>query len=323
MKKSFKGKEIAPKSDIWQEKSYGAKYLSADIILLSSTEEHIIKAYIHPEYAVCEYKLKLNIFSFGKLKFNIPFTVIAPPISVDEVGFVGDLVALIEDYSYSRGLFLMLNLKSKEIDVKRKVALGLTLPSCIFYNRFASFDDYLNALRSNYRRRIKIALEKGKNLKINRIENLHFDKKLYNLYLQVLDKSKFPLAKLPMRFFQSGGYNIDVFYLNDHPLAFVMYENDLVSLNFIFGGMDYKQRDEFDLYYNMLLHLAKVGIETNVKRINFGQTAEITKCRIGCVLENRYMLAFSSNRFLNTLLCYFAPFLQNNNKIIEPKVFKV
>ena len=308
--------------DVWAKETSGAKWLSGNIIMLAQTPEHEIKTYTHPDYSACEYKLKLNVFSFGKLKLKVPFNVIAPPVSVDKSGFCGDLNSLIEDYKGRRGLFLMLNLKADKIDIKGKVAVGKTLPSCVFENKFKSFDEYLKALRSSYRRRIKIALDNGKKLQVKRIKGIDFNDELYGLYLQVFSKSDFPLEKLPVSFFQGCGCEIDVFYNENKPLAFVMYEKNGDNINFIFGGMDYASRDRYALYYNMLLHIVRTGIENEVKFINFGQTAEVTKCRIGCSLEDRFMLAFGGNGFLTYLLRVFAPLLQNNKKIIELNVFK-
>ena len=322
MKKKFRGKLISPSSDIWAENVRGAKWLSADVIELAQTEEHKISTYVHPDYSACEYKLKLNIFSFGKLRLNIPFTVIAPPVSVDKSGFCGNLNVLIEDYKNRRGLFLILNLRSDEINIQMKAAVGKTLSSCIFQNNFDNFADYLSAFRSSYRRRIKAAIHKGADLQVRRIENSEFDNDLYNLYLQVLSKSDFPLECLTKHFFQNSDCETDVFYRESTPLAFVMYEKNETDMEFIFGGMDYANSDKYSLYYNMLIHLVKIGIESKVKFINFGQTAEITKCRIGCEPEDRFMIAFGGNAFLTYILQLFAPFLQNNKKIEECNVFK-
>ncbi len=95
--------------------------------------------------------------------------------------------------------------------------------------------------------------------------------------------------------------------------------NDVMS--FVFGGMNYQYRDEYDLYYNMLLHMLKIGIKNQVKVIDLGQTAENTKCRLGCELEERYMAAFSRNRLISTLLCRFAPLLAYDQEQIHYNVF--
>jgi hypothetical protein len=101
-----------------------------------------------------------------------------------------------------------------------------------------------------------------------------------------------------------------------------MYYIDDGFMSFVLGGMNYNFRDVFDLYYNMLLHMLMIGIDNKVNAIDFGQTAEKTKCRLGCEIDERYMAAFSGNRFITKLLCRFAPLLEYNQEIIKNNVFK-
>ena len=323
MKKSFEGKGVDPQSEAWAKSTAGTRWLSGKMILLAQTPAHRLQTYIHPAYAACEYKQKLNLFSFGGLRLPVSFTVIAPPVSVDQQGFCGDIHTLIEDCRRRRGLFLLLNVGAEAAHLQSGVAVGKTLPSCVFANSFETFAEYLGALRSGYRRRIRIALAKGMPLTVKAIDNAAFDDALYQLYLQVHDRSAFPLERLTIEFFRQCGCRIDVFYLRDVPLAFVMYEISGQTLNFIFGGMEYANRDKYDLYYGMLLHLVKTGIESGVGQINFGQTAEVAKCRIGCHLEERMMIAFGGNPLTTLLLRLFAPLLQNKQEHVKGKVFKV
>jgi len=324
MKRRFEGKEISLPDKEWDEKVSENIWLSSDIILSAVTEERKVSAVVHPFYCACEYKIKLNLFTFGKIKFHLPFTVIAPPASVDCKGYTGNVQALIDDYKRKKGLFLMLNLKKEDtLDIfENSAAIGRTLPSCVFLNRFESFENYLAMLRSSYRRRVKKALEKGRSLKVLTIDNRSFDCEIYELYLEVLKKSQFPLETLPIKFFRLSDCNIDVFYSENKPVAFVMYYMNNGFMSFVLGGMNYFFRDRFDLYYNMLLHMLKIGIENKVNTIDFGQTAESTKCRLGCELEDRYMVAFSGNKFITKLLCLFAPLLEYNREIIKNNVFK-
>ncbi len=63
----------------------------------------------------------------------------------------------------AKGFFLLLNLKSVD-SIGKRYPKGNTLFTCIFENKFKSFDEYLLSLRSNYRRRISIAQKRGKAL---------------------------------------------------------------------------------------------------------------------------------------------------------------
>ena len=324
MRRKFEGLEVPLPDLLWDERVIANQYLASHVILNATTPEHRVKAILHPSYCACEYKIKLNLLTFSRLKINLPFTVIAPPASLDCSGYIGNVEELIADYKRRNGLFLILNLKKNdaELILDNAVAVGKTLPTCIFHNSFESFDHYLSSLRSSYRRRINAALAKGESLDIARIRNADFNSELHTLYLEVLKHSAFPLEELPLSFFQRSGCDIDVFYFTGKPVAFVMYILKDGSMSFIFGGMNYQFRDEYDLYYNMLLHLIKIGIKNKAKDIDLGQTAENTKCRLGCELEDRYMAAFSGNRFVSKLLCRFAPLLAYDQEVIRYNVFR-
>lgn len=324
MKRKFEGMEITLPNKEWDEKVSANRWLSSDVILSALIKEHKVKAVIHPSYCACEYRMKLNLFTFDKIKVQLPFTVIAPPASVDCKGYIGNVQVLIDDYKNKKGLFLILNLEKEDtLNIhKNSAAVGKTLSSCIFLNSFENFEDYLTKLRSSYRRRIKTALEKGEKLEVKSIDNLDFNNEIYELYLQVLKHSQFPLETLPITFFQLSNCNIDVFYNENEPVAFVMYYINNSFMSFVLGGMNYNFRDVFDLFYNMLLHMLKIGIDNKVNTIDFGQTAENTKCRLGCGVEERYMAAFSGNRFITKLLCRFAYLLEYNKEIVKNNVFK-
>ena len=301
MKKKFKGiihKEIPDNTEI-------NKWLNSDRLrVLRGASDTPFSVVTHPEYSCVEYRMKLNLFTFGKLKCHIPMTVIGPPVSVDSTGYCSDLNQLIADYKCRKGIFLILNIP-KLPALAEKVAAGETLSACIFNNVFTSFEEYLFALRGGYRRRIKRALDKGKALKIEQIRNADFTDELHELYLQVLRCSKYPLETLRPDFFKGFDGDIFVFSDGDSPVAFSALKRFDDELDFVFGGMDYAKRDEYDLYYNMLLFILQHGIEQGVKLINFGQTAEHSKQRVGCSLEKRYMVAFSGNRIINGILRLF------------------
>lgn len=280
------------------------------------------------KYIYCKYNQKINIFTFGKLKLNLPFTIIAPPISIDDVGFNGDIDSLIEDLQKKSKftIYLFLNLRQEHVyNLKNKtIGIGHTLSSCILNtNDYSTFDDYKNSLRSQYRRRLNKAIIKAEDLVIDKINNHNFDENLYNLYLQVLEHNeKYKLETLPIDFFKNSECEIYTFKANTKTLAFVMINHNKQSTYFIFGGLDYEFRDKYDLYYNMLIFVIKNGIENKSSIINFGQTAEDTKCRLGCKLNLRYMICFSSSLVLNFIINKFFKNFDYKNENKDFNVFK-
>jgi len=286
------------------------EWLDSDIlrVLERSSDTHF-SVVSHPNYTCTEYKTKLNLFAFSRFRLYIPITIIGPPVSVDSVGYNGDLNKLVADYKRRRGLYLVLNLPEYP-DIAEKAAIGETLSSCYFYNHFHSFEDYFTALRGSYRRRLKKALKKGDSLRVEKINNSEYSEELHKLYKQVRQNSKYPLETLSYEFFKCFENDIFVFFDNTEPIAFVSTKQFEKEMSFVFGGMDYSKRDKFDLHYNMLLFVLRLAIQQRVECVNFGQTAEHSKQRIGCTLSKRYMVAFSGNLIINQIIRFFGDFLE-------------
>ena len=321
MKKIFKGKLYKQVPYNWDERTKENPWLNSQILTSAGNSNTPFLLVTHPRYCCCEYKQAFNIFSFGRLKLKIPFTVIAPPISIDECGFVGDMEILIEDYKNRKGLFLMLNIHPS-IKLPPTVAIGKTLSTAIFDNKYKTYDEFLLSLRSSYRRRINKAKKKASSLKWKEIEGNDFDKKMHDLYLNVLNRSKYPIETLGINFFKDIQGQIHVLYDDRDPLAFVLIKWQSCNLHFLFGGMNYTKRDDFDLYYNMLLKIVEIGIMGNAEKVDLGQTAESSKCRVGCQLEEKYMIFFSGNKFANRMVKLFSRFLEYSPPREKYHIFK-
>lgn len=309
MKKIFKGQLHQQIPLHWDELTEENPWLNSHILNAAKFSNKPFLLVTHPKYFCCEYRQALNIFSFGRLKLNIPFTVIAPPVSVDECGFVGAVDALIEDYKNRKGLFLILNIHHNK-KLPAALTSGRTLSTAIFDNKYKSYDEFLMSIRSSYRRRIKKAQQRASGLNWSKIENTCFDDKMHALYLNVLDRSQYPLETLGIDFFKNIPGQIHVLYKDADPLAFVLIKWQNKNLHFLVGGMNYTKRDEYDLYYNMLLKILEVGIEGSARKVDFGQTAESSKCRIGCHLEDRYLIFFCGNKVINSAVKLFSKLLE-------------
>jgi len=295
MKKTFKGTECNNLDDFFDMEPPDAKAVFAAAVHRDTP----YKLIVGDRYKCCEYHKNINIFSFGKANLTMQFTVIAPPASIDEVGYFGDLDALIKDYSNRKGRFLILNLRQPYVG---PAACAATLSTAVFINRFSDYGTYMRSLRSHYRRRLLLAEKKRNGLQWEKIPSGAFDTALYELYLQVLHHSDFPLETLELEFFRTCPAQIFVMSNEDKKsLAFVMLSHKEARTTFIFGGMDYALLEHYDLYYNMMGKILVEGIGNHSETIDFGQTAEKTKCRLGCLLEPRYMLFLTSNPLLHFL----------------------
>lgn len=255
---------------------------------------------------IVSYSLKLNLFSFknmGPLYARAEITGL--PISISQKGYYGDLRQVLETIKKRKGLKILLNADEP------LPGGGKTLSTFEFENRFMSFEDYLNSLRSSYRRRIKSALNMRDKLVIRKIQGADFSQKHYDLYLSIMERTSKPLEIISMDFFRE--YDSEIYEFLDkeskNPLAFIQVKEFNGKLCFLFGGFRREDVAKYDIYYNMLLKIIEVAIEKRVKAIEFGQTSEESKLKIGCREVCKYLYVHHSNRILNFLIQKMLPFM--------------
>lgn len=311
-------KECPPR---WEERIGKQYWLSPSVLECCKWSDTPFSYVVHEDYICCEYRRKMNVFTFGKAKVEIPVTVVGLPVSVDKCGYCGNLEALVRDYKRRKGLFLILNIE-KEQRIPDGMTRVRTLGTCVFRQRFQTFEEYMGALRGGYRRRIKQALKKGAELTLKKVDREHFSQELHELYEQVLTSSEYPLEHLKKEFFQSIPGEIWAFYKEETPVAFYCVTGVGDCLHFVFGGMDYKERDRYDLYYNILISILKKGMEDGYQTIDFGQTAEDTKCRLGCGDRPLYMVAFCGCGWMNRGLQRVMPWLGYGDRVEAFRVYK-
>jgi hypothetical protein len=273
------------------------------------------------------YSLPVDLFTFSKKSLKFKMNIIGIPFSVDSSGIIGD-----ENYfnelinhilSLEKGMILCLNYENA-INHKDIVQLK-ALPTLVLnHYKFDSFDEYLSNMRHNYRRRIVKALEKFKNVKTERGNCDSFSDNHYSLYLSIMSKTKTKLEVLSKDFFINlpEKFVLTSYYSNDKLLAWHITYSKSSIFSFLFGGMDYELRDEFDSYYNNLLGVVRAGIEGGFDLINLGQTAENAKARIGAMLVEKKMFLYHKNLLIRKTLKLFSKQLEYKANIENFKIFK-
>lgn len=282
------------------------------------------------------YKMKMNIFTFGKLSCYINMRVVGYPCSLSESGYITNDENLMLEYVKSiKGAKLVLNVTDPIKD--RNYIIGETLPTCILNINFKTLKAYLQHLRSSYRRRLNKAIKNCQDIEIKEInetketiekkeinETKEFDDNIvdiYHLYLNTYNKSNYKLEKLEKGFFEKIDAVKLVFLKEDKPIGFVLLKKVKEKLVFMLCGMDYEY-DTTDLYYYMLLNIIEYAIKNNCKIIDFGQTSEETKMKFGAVLEKRYFYAHHSNKILNQIVKLGKGVLEYKYKFPNYHVFK-
>ncbi len=258
---------------------------------------------ITEECLIISYDLKLNLFNFKNiLPLRTKVQIIGLPISLSQRGYFGELNKTIEIIKKRKGLKIILN-------AHREIIKGAkTLSTFVFENDFKTFDDYLNRLRSSYRRRINKALRYRNALNIRKIQNDNFSMDHYKLYLSIMTRTDNPLETLPIDFFRSYDSEIYEFIDKDNNVVgFIQLKDFDDKLCFLFGGFNKEDVEKYDIYYNMLLKIIEIAIEKKVKSIEFGQTAEESKLKIGCKEVSKHLYVHHSNYLLNYIIQSLLP----------------
>lgn len=268
---------------------------------------------------IISYSLKLNLFNFRNtfpLKAHVQ--IIGMPVSICLKGYFGDDAMIEKAVKERKGLKIVLNGDSPF------KGGGKTLSTFVFENRFMSFNEYLNCLRSPYRRRINKALKKRDRLIIRSLSCKNFSNEHYNLYLSIMHRTDNPLETLPVEFFME--YDSEMYEFIDKDtkaiIGFVQLKEIKNRLYFLFGGFRKEDVEAYDIYYNMLLKIIECGIEKQVTEIEFGQTAEESKLKIGCREKYKYLYVHHSNPVLNFFIQLLVPLFSYKPYPVKHNVFK-
>lgn len=268
---------------------------------------------------IISYSLKLNLLNFRNifpLKANVQ--IIGLPVSVCLSGYLGDDGVTEKVIKQRKGLKVLLNGDSP------LKGGGKTLSTFVFENRFSNFDEYLNSLRSPYRRRINKALKQREKLIIRNFSRNEFSHEHYKLYLSIMNRTENPLETLPIEFFQE--YEAELFEFIDketnEAIGFIQLKDFGDKLYFLFGGFNKEDIEAYDIYYNMLLKIIETGIEKCVREIEFGQTAEESKLKIGCKEKYKYLYIHHSNPLINFIIQMLVPLFTYKTYPVKHHVFK-
>ena len=258
---------------------------------------------------------KFNLFIFTKYKINLPMKFIYLPLSVSHPSIIWDKdkKEVNDILNKMKGIKILINIQDEELEGFSK---GHYLPICIINNRWNSFDEYLNSMRSSYRRRINLALKKGENIKYEILENnKDFTDEMYSLYEQVFNHSEYSLEKLTVDFFRNDIAKTILLKIEDKVEAFIQIIEDRNNdmLIFEFCGYNYEIASDYDIYYNMIAEIVKYAIDNKFKYIQLGQTAYDAKLKFGADMYNNYYLLAHSNKFINWLI-------KKNNNFLQYKV---
>ena len=277
-------------------------------------------------YGTVVYTLKVNLLTFSKLKWFLKMHVIGIPVSIATPPYVGkeEFAEYLIDHilNVEKGLFLGINF-TKDYCTAR-VANMRTLPTIVMDVNFEDFETYKRSIRYPYRRRLTKHESHFKTVESKTTSCFEFTDYHYRLYLDIMKRTKTKLEILSSDFFKNlpENFKLTSHYLNEKILAWQIVTVENSKLYFLFGGMDYENRDTYSSYYNNLLGILKFAVQNRFKTLDFGQTAELAKLRLGGEISERRMFLHHSNKFLNWIIKKVKSLIEYSYKSEAPKVFK-
>lgn len=250
---------------------------------------------------------QFNLLMFTPVKVSLTVTFIYVPLSVTRPGYAGnkELLPEITEILHSiKGYTIFLNTPG-DFTVPGFIQTT-TFPRCVLSIRWNTLDEYMMEMRSGYRRRYKLAIKRSTPLSFRMLEsNMDFDDRLYSLYEEVYEASPYRIEKLTKSFFQGPQTRIFVYSLDGLDVGFIQLIENGAELIFEFVGFDHALNREYDIYISLLVRIVEYGIVNGFSTIDFGQTADEAKLKLGCRYQPLYALLHHSNGIIHWLTRLF------------------
>lgn len=200
-----------------------------------------------------------------------------------------------------------------------------------FREGWNGFDDYLAAMSSKYRVRVKRAFKKGiaierKDFGVKEIEE-NLDR-INELYSRIADASVFNLVKLNGRYFVAlkeklkDDFKMTGYYIDGKLVAFFTTIKNYHELEAHFLGYDETFNREHQMYLNILYDIIKIGFDQGCKSIVFARTALEIKSSVGAEPHEMYWYLRHRNKISNKFLSQIVDYLNPKDEWIQRKPFK-
>lgn len=273
------------------------------------------------------YTLMTHLFTFSGIKSLMKMHVIGLPVSVATEPVIGSpkhYACLLEGIvGKENGLILGINF-AQQHPLPFRARWTRTLPAVVMPLHASTFEAYLQSLRHPYRRRI-LNLQK-RFAGVNKVTtNCRFFTPVhYDLYLQIMRRTKTKLETLSFESFchLPENFRLNTYFAGNQMLCWHIVCRDSDTLIFYFGGMNYSLNKQYGSYNNLLLGILQMGIEEGCSTVEFGQTAETAKQYLGGELRERVLFLYHRNPVISGFIKLCKPLIVYRRPPMEYHVFK-
>lgn len=173
-----------------------------------------------------------------------------------------------------------------------------SLPSCRLALPFRSFDEYVAAMRSGYRRQLRASLRHRERfgITVRRVEDFRDEcPRIFALYEQVMERAEFQLERLNLAFFErlNDGLASESSALlverGDRLLACAVLLHSPGLTTFLLAGIDYSCHREIESYPILVAEVVREAIRCGTRELEMGQTSYGLKLRLGATTSGRHL----------------------------------
>lgn len=286
-------------------------------------EFHLFTEQGEVDSIVVTFRIRMNLAQYSPLYYPVNATMVHIPVSITRPALViGDRTKQeVESFLSSiQGYMVQLNCPTS--DPWAQMAIGPMSSQLRLPIHWKSLDEYMENLRSPYRRRYRLAKKRGKKLEFRFLtSNKEFTHAHYQYYLHVNRKSRIRIETLPIEYFQSSIGKILECRFDNKPVGFMQLIENNRELVWAFVGYHAKYNSDLDIYHNMLLQTLDYAIQNQFQVLEMGQTAEDAKLKLGAKPVPLWVMAKHSNPIMNRIMKWTMPFLSNRKKLPSYHVF--
>lgn len=269
------------------------------------------------------YTLPIDLLTFAGVHSPVRAHFVGVPVSQSAPGLFGTAAgcaALLERLGLEEPRFLV----GLNLDAPLQLpglAEGRTLPTALLDRAFASFDDYLQLLRSDYRRRLLRIGQSFDGVAVERSGCDRFDAAMHRLYLDVYERSDAKLEQLGLGFFQHlpAPFILTAYRRGGRLLGWHITLVDGEQGFFFLEGHDAGERH---VYFNLLVGVLQEAIAQGARSLDLGQTAEVPKTRLGATLVEKHLFATHPRAWARLALGAAKPLLEYRRQVPAPRVFR-
>lgn len=174
-----------------------------------------------------------------------------------------------------------------------------------------NMDDYMSAMSSKYRKRVRSARKKGASLVRQSLcaeEIVDHQSELQALFDAVVEQADFRLSGLTTDTFVEmkktfpERFALTTYTSDEQLVGFTVTYRTEEELEAHFVGLDYEYNLPLSLYQNMLYDFVEEGIQHRCKRVQMGRTALEIKSTVGAEPQELAFYVRHPNSLFNTLL---------------------